>query len=263
VIILPETNNRSKCKKGKTYEQIYGKERAEEIKRKKAKTWNTSDSKKKASVSSKRTWGNPKIRKNRIKGIISSNNKRSKTLRLFWKNVPEDRKLEIFTDRNKKIKEYWDSLSIEDRKKRCSNLIKKWEDPSFRSKMSSVCKKRNALMSINGKTGTTYIELIMANMLDEQNILYETQKPIKYSNSSGCRKFPDFYIPEYKMIIECDGEEWHKDKEADNERDRVILSVLGEDWRIFHFMGKEIVYLNKLYKGKYSPKPTRIRVESG
>jgi very-short-patch-repair endonuclease/RNA polymerase-binding transcription factor DksA len=57
-------------------------------------------------------------------------------------------------------------------------------------------------------------------------------------------KFVDFCIPKLQMIIEADGEEWHKDKEKELSRDKAILSSMGEGWIIKHLTGKEIFELS-------------------
>ena len=45
-------------------------------------------------------------------------------------------------------------------------------------------------------------ERMFASLLDLNNILYEKQKPVK---KYRC----DFYIPEYNLIVEIDGDYWH------------------------------------------------------
>lgn len=48
----------------------------------------------------------------------------------------------------------------------------------------------------------TSIEIKMASILDNMNIKYEKQKSLKYW-------LFDFYLPDYKVYIECDGDYWH------------------------------------------------------
>lgn len=50
-------------------------------------------------------------------------------------------------------------------------------------------------------------ELLIANLLKSHNITYETQK--KFLSLTGARKRPlrfDFFLPEFNLIIEYDGE---------------------------------------------------------
>jgi very-short-patch-repair endonuclease/endogenous inhibitor of DNA gyrase (YacG/DUF329 family) len=48
------------------------------------------------------------------------------------------------------------------------------------------------------------------------------------------RKFADFALLRKKVIIECDGKFWHKNKQAELDRNEYMLSRLGKDWRIIH-----------------------------
>lgn len=50
------------------------------------------------------------------------------------------------------------------------------------------------------------------------------------------RFFVDFGNPKVKVAIECDGKEWHTDKEKDANRDKVILS---EGWTVFRISGAD------------------------
>lgn len=50
------------------------------------------------------------------------------------------------------------------------------------------------------------------------------------------RFFVDFGNPKVKVAIECDGKEWHTDKEKDANRDKIIL---GEGWTVFRITGSD------------------------
>jgi len=56
----------------------------------------------------------------------------------------------------------------------------------------------------------------------------------------------DFALPEYRLIIECDGKEWHRDKEKDKIRD----NELGEKgWTVMRIEGYRIkYYINQVIK---------------
>lgn len=48
----------------------------------------------------------------------------------------------------------------------------------------------------------------------------------------------DFAILPYKIIVECDGEQWHKERfEEDSERDR---NLILEGWTVIRFTGSHI-----------------------
>lgn len=46
--------------------------------------------------------------------------------------------------------------------------------------------------------------------------------------------FVDFGNPKYKVAIECDGKEWHQDKDKDAKRDKILLE---QGWHIFRIDG--------------------------
>ena len=48
--------------------------------------------------------------------------------------------------------------------------------------------------------------------------------------------FLDFGNPKYKVNLECDGKEWHQDKEKDAKRD---ADLLEQGWHVFRIGGKE------------------------
>ncbi len=80
----------------------------------------------------------------------------------------------------------------------------------------------------------TDIERIMHEALKENGIEAEYNHPIRCKYGY----IADFYIPEQKLIIECDGEHYHK---LGNSRDRkrdAVLKKLG--YKIIRFRGREI-----------------------
>lgn len=80
----------------------------------------------------------------------------------------------------------------------------------------------------------TDIEEIMFNALTKENIDFTFQYPIrgKYGYVA------DFFIQSKKLIIECDGETWHK---PNNDHDRKRNSVLKKQgYNILRFTGKQI-----------------------
>lgn len=91
--------------------------------------------------------------------------------------------------------------------------------------------------------GPTKIEKLMGKILDSAQVKYIPQYPIICENHYT--KFVDYLLPNHKLVIECDGEYWHQDKEEEEKRDKTILSVLGNEWRIEHIAGKEIYEFGK------------------
>jgi len=121
-----------------------------------------------------------------------------------------------------------------------------------RKKMSESIKRRfmehpethpNKILSKN-QSRMTFIEKITNEFLQLSGFKkeeYTYQYTVK--TKKGC-KFVDFAVPSLKLLIECDGEQWHKDKEKDAKRDKEILEILPE-WRIEHLTGKEIIEISK------------------
>lgn len=56
--------------------------------------------------------------------------------------------------------------------------------------------------------------------------------------------FLDFGNPSVKLGIECDGKEWHLDKEKDYKRDE---NILNEGWHIYRITGVECMNIEKKY----------------
>jgi len=87
--------------------------------------------------------------------------------------------------------------------------------------------------SIFRRNRKTKIEKIVERILIKNNISYKYNSYVKTKNSW---RFPDFLI-NGKIIIECDGEYWHKNKQREVERD-IELKEAG--FKVFHFKGKHI-----------------------
>jgi very-short-patch-repair endonuclease len=102
----------------------------------------------------------------------------------------------------------------------------------------SLCGKK-AMEKLH-KCIETDIEKRMRLALERIGIKYIAQATIKIPET---RKwyFVDFILPERKIIIECDGEQWHKEKEKEAEREYAILTQPEySDFVMARFTGKEI-----------------------
>jgi len=92
-------------------------------------------------------------------------------------------------------------------------------------------KRLNArLVKMRWSGKMTWIEERMANLLDRIGIAYISQYPILNYRV-------DFAIPTLKIVIECDGEQWHKDKRHDRIRQRKIEK---EGWFVLRYTGSKI-----------------------
>jgi very-short-patch-repair endonuclease len=80
----------------------------------------------------------------------------------------------------------------------------------------------------------TGIELKVETELHRRNIKYQKQVPL-------CNiAIVDFYLPEYRIIIQCDGDYWHTRpgaKERDNKQDNVLVF---NGFNVYRFWEHEI-----------------------
>jgi len=111
----------------------------------------------------------------------------------------------------------------EETKKKMSEKIKEiFNTEEMRSKMSKI---RSKYLSNRSRDDYTSIELKTADYLDKLNIKYDPQH---YIESSWGGYSLDFYLPNYKLVIECDGCYWHNCYECgfsdENERNRIDKS---------------------------------------
>lgn len=103
---------------------------------------------------------------------------------------------------------------------------------SFRRTLRLHPEKRvNARMAKYRKSGKkTWIEQRMSLLLDKMGVDYVFQYPI-------LRYDVDFAIPALRIVIECDGAHWHKDKDKDARRQRRIEK---EGWFVLRYSGAKI-----------------------
>jgi very-short-patch-repair endonuclease len=86
-------------------------------------------------------------------------------------------------------------------------------------------------MAKHRKSGVfTWIEQRMSLCLDKMGVQYVSQYPVLRYNL-------DFAIPELKIGIECDGEQWHQDKEKERIRQERLEK---EGWSVLHYSGAQI-----------------------
>jgi hypothetical protein len=75
----------------------------------------------------------------------------------------------------------------------------------------------------------TPIEISMWSAIRDANLVMYPQYPID-------RFFADFANPVAKVVIECDGKQFHTDKEKDSERDKK-MNALG--WHVYRISGAD------------------------
>lgn len=91
----------------------------------------------------------------------------------------------------------------------------------------------------NGKSSDTSIELAMQEFMKDNNIIFETQHELKTRKGSFIF---DFYLPEFNILLETDGEYWHTKTHEQYNRDLVkerlalelgfcFIRISDKDWR--------------------------------
>ena len=109
---------------------------------------------------------------------------------------------------SKSWKKQWNSLTKEEQLER----LKPWLDAGH--------------ASIHIYLNPSSIELKVKEQLDKYGIKYIQQKPINHGHF-----IVDFYLPEYQLVVECNGDYWHNlphRKERDKELEKYVLSK-GKD----------------------------------
>lgn len=110
------------------------------------------------------------------------------------------------------------------------NKGRKWTDEEKDRIREGVIKSGKYVLNTIDSSNPTSIEVKVAEQLEEYNIKYIYQKPI-------CRGhfIVDFYLPEYQLVIECNGDYWHSLKNR-KERDKELESYVKSK-------GKDILWL--------------------
>jgi len=88
--------------------------------------------------------------------------------------------------------------------------------------------------------GGTWIEKKIGWLLDELEFSKESQKPVFKDLDILGRPhyiFADFHLPDYNLIIECDGSYWHQDKVKEQKRDAVFQRY---GYNVLHLQEKMI-----------------------
>lgn len=84
------------------------------------------------------------------------------------------------------------------------------------------------------KTSNTNIEKAIKYVLETNKIRYIPQYPIgPYS--------ADFYLPDYKLVVECDGDYWHKKPRVIRHGIRRDIFIKSHGYRIVHLLGSDIL----------------------
>jgi len=117
---------------------------------------------------------------------------------------------------------------------RARQLIRQKATGRKRTLASRFKQRRSMIGNPNRKFKDTNIELKVEAELQRRNINYQKQVPL-------CKiAIVDFYLPEYRIVIQCDGDYWHslpKQKEKDIRQD-TVLTFNG--FNVYRFWEHEI-----------------------
>ena len=119
---------------------------------------------------------------------------------------------------------YWTGKHLSEEHKRKISDSEKGKIPPWKGTKLSVDHKNKIMKSIgkyfeNNKSG---IEIKVENQFLNYGIKYFTQKPLNNGHF-----IIDFYLPEYQLVIECNGDYWHsrpERKKRDQELEEYVLS---------------------------------------
>ncbi len=166
------------------------------------------------------------------------------------KKVSEEtkNKLRIALKNRKLSEEHKRKISIIHKGKKHSEETKRKMSEAHKGRMFSkeTCRKISLALkkgyasgvikiNYNKKSKDTSIEILIENELKKNNFNYEKQKHIKDVG------IVDFFLPEYNIIIECDGDYWHNRPEAkkkDIQRD--FISMFLYQYKTIRFWENEI-----------------------
>lgn len=163
----------------------------------------------KISIKTKEAMNRPEVRKKYLESIIpmSDENKKKLSERMKKNFGDLDFRKKFFTnERNEKISlakiEYWKNNA--DQKIRVGNiwkLLKKRDEAGWRKRLMEISKK--GFEKIYSPNGDTSLEIKLYSMLSNENIIF-----IKKYELDG--KIYDAFLPEKNILIEIDGDFWHK-----------------------------------------------------
>lgn len=164
---------------------------------------------KRISELTKEAMARPEVRENYLNNRVSVSEEQKKKLSdlMKEKHLNVEFRNKIYTEeRNRKIsnskKEYWKN-NIEG-KKRVGNLWKVWKEKDeigWKKHLMKASKK--GFEKIFSPNGDTSLEVKLYSMLSNENINFIKKYEL-------CGKVYDAYLPDKNILIEMDGDFWHK-----------------------------------------------------
>jgi len=155
---------------------------------------------------SDKVYNNLELRQKRKKAVVlstTSTEYKEKQSRIMKEVAKTDHMKEFYSNAKNRVTDWMKKSNFE-----------RWEISFGKEeaiKRSYDWSQKNILPS---KSKNTKPELLFKNILEELNLKFEQQKSIgKYK----C----DFYIPDYKLIVEIDGDYWHANPSLFKETDLI------------------------------------------
>jgi len=111
--------------------------------------------------------------------------------------------------------------------KRSETYKKKWQDLKYREKTLKIWKSPNK---------DTKIERLVKEELIKRNITFIQNKIFPEFHT-----IPDFYLPDRKMMIYCDGEYWHSPIERQIVDNKQVEVLRENNYIVFRLKGKDIL----------------------
>ena len=127
-----------------------------------------------------------------------------------------------------------------------SQMKKQWSDPNYIKKMTgnySSIKEKMAILSQNQLGKVSKIQTILYSILDDLKIKYEPEKIIGFWTY-------DCFIPDHNLIIECQGDYWHKQKEAQvcDQTKATYLERYFPQYKLKHIWEHEFMCKDRIIK---------------
>lgn len=91
------------------------------------------------------------------------------------------------------------------RKIRSEDNKRIWADMNYEQRLKRTHNGITAAREKALKLSSSSIEEKVAKQLDELGLKYKRQKRL-----NKCKFYVDFYLPKYNLVIECNGDYWHK-----------------------------------------------------
>jgi len=175
----------------------------------------------------KKRWEDPEQHK-----VLSRRNKKDKKWKRMQAGFQEKFRGKDFQEKFRKavrkgqLESYRKDTTHYDNVVKANRKKAEGEDWGWRNKrrLESALKKAHMALGKN-HLGKTWIEKKVEWWLKKIEVEYESQK---YFYLNGKRRWVDFYLPVYNLIIEVDGENWHQDGKKDKLKD-VIAKRNGFD----------------------------------